>query len=457
MPFAQSREAIDFYNELLEGRHFDSTREILARASERHKLFFGARPVCTVLRPYLIDEALYSEVRRISALVMRGISALGKRLFQDARLRGELDLTREEEELSMIPSGYGAPDVSARLDGFLSPGGEFNFVEYNAESPGGLAYGAVLGEAFASMPVMQEFASRYDFRSLPIRDYVFEALIDSYHRWGGRGLPNVGIVDWRGVSTYSEFVLMKEHFESKGCRVRIADPDELEYRNGRLFAGDFPVDLVYKRVVIGELLAKVGARHPLVEAVKEGAVCMSNGFGVQMLYKKGIFAMLSDEANSYLFEPRVSEALAKHIPWTRKVRECETNYRGRSVDLLPFIEENRENLVLKPNGEYGGKGVVLGWESDGAVWGAALREALSGSYIVQERVPLGREPFPSVVDGKLSFDERYFDLDPYVWRGEQVEGAGVRLSSLALLNVSAGGGSATPMFIISERDQGRRL
>ena len=55
---------------------------------------------------------------------------------------------------------------------------------------------------------------------------------------------------------------------------------------------------------------------------------------------------------------------------------------------------------------------------------------------------------PSIIDGELRFDERYLDLDPYVWDGERVEGCGVRLSKLALLNVSAGGGSATPMFII---------
>jgi len=451
MPSAPSREPIDFYNELLEDRHLDSTVEILDSATDRHKLVFGARPVCTVLRPYLIDEAQYSEVRRISTLVMRGIMTLGDRLFKDPSLRRELDLTPDEEELALIPSGYGAPDVSARLDGFLSPEGEFNFVEYNAESPGGLAYGAVLGDAFASMPVMQEFAGRFDFRSLPIRDYVFESLVDSYHRWGGRRLPNIGIIDWRGVSTYSEFLLMKEHFEARGCRVRIGDPEELEYKNGRLFLDDYPIDLVYKRVVIGELLAKYGARHPLIEAVKDGAVCMANGFGVQMLYKKGIFALLSDEENAHLFEPEVASALAKHIPWTRKVRDRKTTRGDRSIDLLPFIEEYRESLVLKPNGEYGGRGVVLGWESDEAAWSETIKEALAGSYIVQERVPLGREVFPSMVEGKLSFDERYLDLDPYVWKGAQAEGCGVRLSSLALLNVSAGGGSATPLFIIRKR------
>ncbi|HSE98067.1 MAG TPA: hypothetical protein VLD57_07320, partial [Blastocatellia bacterium] len=299
----RTADAIDYYHELLAAEHLSSTQELLARATERDRLAFGDRPVCTVLRPCFIDEASYDYIKSVSILVMRGIARLGEALVSDAKLRGELDLTSEEEEIALIDSGYGSPDVSARLDGFLSPEGEFNFVEYNAESPGGLAYGDALAQAFIDMPVMKAFSDRYIARALPIRDIVFDSLMGTYKRWGGKGIPNIAIIDWRGVSTYSEFLLMQSHFETRGCRVRIADPSELEYRGGRLFVEDFAIDLVYKRVVINEFMAKYGVNHPLVEAVRDRAVCMANGFGVQMLYKKGIFALASDPAYAHLFEP----------------------------------------------------------------------------------------------------------------------------------------------------------
>ncbi len=443
--------AIEHYHDLLAHKHLASTAEALAQATERDRLAFGTRAVCSVLRPYLIDEATYAFVKTVSALVMRGMMTLGARLVADANLRRALDLTAEEEALSLIATGYGAADVSARLDGFLSEDGAFNFVEYNAESPGGLAYGDGLAAAFQRMPILQEFGERYEVRALPIRARVFDALIGAYRRWGGTGLPNIAIIDWRGVSTYNEFLLLQAHFEAQGCRVRIADPDELEYRNGRLRLEDFPVDLVYKRVVVGELMAKYGVNHPLIDAVRDRAVCMANGFGVQMLYKKAMFALASDPAQAHLFAAEVAAALQRHIPWTRRVEEGKTRYQERTVDLLEFIADNRERLVLKPNGEYGGRGVMLGWECDDALWQETLKEALTQSYIVQERVPLGREVYPSLVNGELRFDERYLDLDPYVWNGAEVEGCGVRLSKLALLNVTAGGGSATPMFVIREK------
>src|SRR5205823_1158525 len=81
---------------------------------------------------------------------------------------------------------------------------------------------------FAGMPIMKTFAERYNLRVFAIRDIVFDTLIAAYHRWGGQGLPNIAIVDWRGVSTYSEFLLSQARFEARGCKVKIADPDELE-------------------------------------------------------------------------------------------------------------------------------------------------------------------------------------------------------------------------------------
>jgi hypothetical protein len=72
--------------------------------------------------------------------------------------------------------------------------------------------------------------------------------------------------------------------------------------------------------------------------------------------------VLSDERNVGLFPDDEREAIEAHIPWTRLVAERTTRHGGRKIDLVPFILAQRERLVLKPNDEYGGKGIVLGWE-----------------------------------------------------------------------------------------------
>jgi hypothetical protein len=441
------RSAIDHYHDLLQNKYLESSRQILDSARER--LSVAGRPVCTVLRPYFIDEKTYEYVKNAATLVMQGISKFCRHLLQNSELRKQVDLNPDEERIIQIETGYGLPDVSGRLDGFLSDQNIFQFVEYNADSPGGIGYGDSLSELFASMPLLQEFKKRFPFRTIPVRSLVFQALLRSYHHWGGKGLPAIGIIDWKETPTHPEFLLFQEYFERQGCHVKIGDPRELEYKNGKLFLGDFSIELVYKRLVVGEMLQHLGTDNALVQAARDRAVCVVNGFGVQMAFHKTLFALLSDpEITTKVLEDNLISAIAIHIPWTRRVREAKTQHKGKEIDLIPFISANQNLFVLKPGADYGGKGVVLGWEATKEEWSNALKKALSSSYVVQERVNVGAEIYPSIIDGQLDFHERFFDLDPYVWNGEQIDGCGVRLSRAALLNVSAGGGSATPMFIL---------
>ena len=105
------------------------------------------------------------------------------------------------------------------------------------------------------------------------------------------------------------------------------------------------------------------------------------------------------------------------------------------------------SLVLKPNDEYGGKGVVIGWETAPDEWARALAEALRTPSIVQERVTIAYEAYPAMVDGTVQIGRRLVDSDPFVF-GNEVHGCLCRLSTVTLLNVTAGGGSTTPVFLV---------
>jgi uncharacterized circularly permuted ATP-grasp superfamily protein len=446
----REKDAIGFYHNLLAGPYLQSTAELLQESIQKQNLTFGGRSTCTVLRPFFLDRQTYDFIERAANQVLAALASAANQIVQNPELRKELALTEEEEEIIKIETGYGPADVSARLDGFLSNNGEFHFVEYNADSPGGLGFGDALADIFTRLPIMQEFAKRYPIRTFPVRDFVLNNLNAAYSRWSGSRskIPNIAIVDWKNASTYNEFLLMQSHFQANGFNVRIADPQDLEYRNGRLQIEDFVVDLIYKRVLVGELLARFGLSHPLIQAAQDHNVCVVNGFRVQMLFKKIMFALLSDPAYERIFQ---SAADPIFIPWTRKVRDCETLFESKAIDLLPFISQNKDRLVLKPNSEYGGKGVVLGWETDQELWDSTIQRACQEPYIVQARVPLGAEIYPQLVNEKLIFESRYFDVDPYIWNGREASGAGVRLSSVSLLNVSAGGGSAVPLIVLEQQ------
>jgi uncharacterized circularly permuted ATP-grasp superfamily protein len=345
------------------------------------------------------------------------------------------------------------PSPTARLDSFFVSERELKFTEYNAETPAGAGYNDALTDLFDGLPVMRAFRRHYHLRPLPAKRHVLDALLDSFERWRGHRSdpPRVAILDWSEVPTVSEFRLFETYFRARGLDSRIVDPRHVEYANGRLRAGDFAFNLIYKRVLISELLERGGEDHPVVRAVRDGAVCMVNGFRCKLLYKKASLAVLSDERNAGLFTPGEGQAIADHIPWTRVVEERKTQYGGAAIDLIPYVLDHRERFVLKPNDEYGGKGIVLGWTVDGPTWEAAVRAALTEPFVVQERVNLPHEVYPSVHDGRLHLIDRILDTNPYVAFGEVMDACLTRISTEQLVNVTAGGGSTVPTFVIEER------
>jgi hypothetical protein len=200
--------------------------------------------------------------------------------------------------------------------------------------------------------------------------------------------------------------------------------------------------------------------RPLLDAVRDHAVVIVNPFRCKPIHKKAIFAVLTDDGLQGLFTDDERKAIRAHVPWTRRVTEGRTTRSGEEIDLPRFILANRERLVMKPNDEYGGKGVFIGWEAGEAEWAQALETALASSYVVQDRVAVLRQEFPEIVTGEgrtgepeagasLRFRDFVVDLDPYVFDGE-VEGFLTRLSATSLANVTSGGGQV-PSFLVAPR------
>ncbi|MFN8650767.1 MAG: hypothetical protein U0133_02545 [Gemmatimonadales bacterium] len=446
--------AIQHYHSLLGNPDLaEASHVALDDQLRRRNLVFGDRALCTVLRPrFFTPEALRTLEGRIRRL-MRAFAVAHEAAMADAALRAQFRLAGWEEQLVLADPGYQAPSPHGRLDCFqVDATGTLALTEYNAETPAGAGYNDALSDAFATIPVMRAFSERFSVRPLPARDGVGKIILDAWHQFsGGWNRPRIAIADWDDVPTQSEFQLFKLYFASIGIEAVIVDPRTMEYRGGKLYAGGGPVDLIYKRVLINELVEREGLEHPMVRAVRDRAVCMVNPFRCKLLHKKASLAVLSDERNARLFTAEDRQAIAELIPWTRVVEERKTEFGGRTVDLVPLIAAERQQLVLKPNDDYGGAGVVLGWTATDEEWQATIARALREPYIVQQRVVIPSEPYPSWADGKLHLMDRMLDTAPFVLNGDGLEGCLTRLSTAALLNVTAGGGSTVPCFVVEER------
>ena len=447
------QQAIHDYHTLLSTEIAEESQAHLDEQLRRRGLFFGERPLCTVLRPRFLTPSQYAFLQRSVARLLPAFDRIYDRAIADDEFRQQFRMLDWEEQLLPHHPGFRDPSPVSRLDAFFTEGrGGLRFTEYNAETPAAAAYNDVLAEVTYGLPIMRLFLRRWEVRPQPARHLVMHALLESYRSWSGRrSKPRIAILDWREVPTYSEFVITADYLRNQGLECVIADPREVEYRDGKLIAEGMQVDLIYKRVLITELIERGGLDHPVVRAVRDGAVCMVNPFRCKILHKKASLAALSDEANAHLFSAKELEAIQRYIPWTRMIEERRTLFDGQEIDLLPYVARNKDQFVLKPNDEYGGKGVMLGWETEATEWEAALQNALTDPSIIQTRVPLPKFPYASWVDGRVEIIDRMIDTNPYIWYGGYVDGCLTRLSTAALLNVTAGGGSTVATFIVDQR------
>jgi uncharacterized circularly permuted ATP-grasp superfamily protein len=444
--------AIDDWNALLRPDEELTPRYAMAFASamRARRLTFGQRIHCPFLRPFFLSA--HDEFRIQSAA--QTIAALGERVVQAALqsddLYEQLGVTEAEDALMDIEPGYQTASTASRLDAFLLPD-SLHFAEYNAESPAGVGYTQRLAELFDGTDIMGRFRTSHGVRYHKVIDALLEALLASYREWGGTAKPpTIAIVDWRDVPTWTEFEVLRDAFVASGIPTMVCDPRELVFGGGVLTAQGARIDLVYRRVLVNDILARPAECKALVDACATRAVCMANSFRCKLAHKKAFFAVLTDPEHEHLFSPAEIAVIRSHVPWTRVLDDCDVVKDDWTGDLLELARAWREHLVLKPNDEYGGKGVQLGWELSEADWIAQLETALEdpyGTWVVQERIPVRREVFPQFDSGgRVQMNDMLVDLAPYLFRG-RMGGYLTRLSSSGLANVTSGGGQV-PAFVV---------
>jgi uncharacterized circularly permuted ATP-grasp superfamily protein len=447
-------EAVARYHDLLANQDLaESSRATLDDGLERAKLIFGGRRLSPYLRPHFVTETDFARITQICETVWSAIQKVKDAAVEDESIVAHLGLTDIERELVAIDPGYKAVSPTARLDSFLTSA-RYSFVELNGESPAGIAYADAAYDIFSSLPVMKEFAKHYNVRPMYGRRFMLEVLLKSYEEFLGHTperKPRIAIVDLPGVPTVSEFELFRDFFEANGFPSVICTPQQLEFRDNRLSVAGQEIDIVYKRLLVNEYLPIINEYPALLNAYRAGAICLVNSFRSKLIHKKALFAVLTDTRHAALFSPAELAAIRAHVPWTRIVRDEQSDYENGPVDLLEFIRHHSERLVLKPNDDYGGHGITIGWNVDQPEWDAAIEAALKdGDYLVQERVPTARETFPALTDdGRIEFAEQLVDLDPLLFNGK-VGSAFTRLSYTELANVSSGGGMV-PTYIVSQK------
>jgi len=435
----------DLYNEIEK----ETVKKGLIIYDEKGRL----SPINVELMPWFVTQQQKVFFKSASLLIRGALAKLFGLYLNHPPVRKIIPLTEQEEEWfhEICPLRPQAPQtVFERLDVnacFWHEDWRTNFklMEANSVAVGGIHYipaaielaeEQVLPQIKKHLPGLK-LSKLDDIRSLVL------ANMQEHCRKLGRKLKTVVFIEDRSYQEgTAEMDNIAEFFKKAGINAIVSDPRHLHIGKGVVCVDDTPVDIVYRDCELEELLM-MEQEGDSIDAIRQAFAenRVISGFSGDFDHKSALEVFTSSEFLRF-FTPRERAFFKKHIAWTRLIWPRRTKDKtGKQIDLIKYIRTNQSDLVLKPNRECGGEGVVLGRAVPNPKWQKTLDKAAKkpGTMVVQEAVRIDKDKIPFIgKDATLRFKERY------VVSGFAATPAGIaflgRSSKDEVVNVSRGGG-----------------
>jgi len=441
----------------------NALRASVAKAIARYGLTYTdergrTTPITLTLRPRLMDQKRRGRVWRAICVLDGAFRKIAPLYFRVPSLQKIFPFSRRERAwISLIAQADYRPGVLvSRWDANTTFGLQdwkrgFSFFEVNGVGVGGLWYGPASAQLMLEVAVPRLRALDSQFRPRAghdMRNLLLGVLVRQRKKIGRRGGVIGMMMEKASGSNYIEFIRMARLFTRMGYPAIVTEPTDFKLKGNGLAARGEKIDIVYRDTTLSELCGLEGQGHDL-EAVKAGFV---RGQMVSSLEgefdHKSVFEIFTSPEYAKFFTPRERKLFRRHILWTRLLRETKTtDSNDRTADLIPYILKNQEDMVLKPNRLYGGKGVVFGREIGGRLWREKIQKSLKepGEWVIQRRGELRTKRFfrpdgRGTVERELYVVSGFFATD----RGLGVVG---RMSERTVVNVARRGG-LTPILLI---------
>ncbi len=392
--------------------------------------FFRTYPFPMQSWPVFVSGPKLEELRTVPRALVRLFKSVPERFFGNNPQR-IADFLGFEVELVryMLEQPNGLEWAVARGD-FIESADGLKCIEFNFSARLGGWQPEIVQGVWLKAPWMERFLDEVGYEARyrsPIMElYRHAARVSRERGLGSAGELNAAfIMPPEGVDgTQGEAEIRRQMIEHFARLYRRFLAEEGEGMEGAL-VGCMPADLearpegVIAHGLRIHVLFEYGYdlhRRDIHRLFRQGKVQDFNGPAYELINDKRLMALLSQWADSGLFDAEERRLLERHLPWTRLLEAEFTKYRGEREYLPDLLEEHRERLVLKGGDSFGGNAVVVGHRTDPDRWRALCDEALEeGSWIAQEWVQpspmafvVAGEPLPhDVIWGHFVFGDRY--------------------------------------------------
>ncbi len=359
------------------------------REVQRAGLTHEARPYPVSARPYLVTAASMRLVAQVCEAAVDWVDRIAG-LLQGTTHGRQLEtaygpaMFRDE-----APRPRPTPYI-CRVDGMVAEDGSYRILEINTACPGGVMHTGTATrlwlEHSGGLPGGREVTAGGQEIILDPA-CLQRQLLAGYKRFTQSAASTVGVVNFSGRLSH-EADAIRRGFEELGAAAEIIDAASLRYDGTKALTGPGrAIDLLYSKIYPPDL-ADPGLAD-FCDAAAHGKFMLFNPLVAQWhLESKATLAFLSDESLSTgLLAPGERDLAREIVPWTRIVADCRTGGPvGDHIDLLDYIDANREHLVLKPCQSMRGDGVCIGDNVPPGQWRDAIRSALHRPHVVQQRV-----------------------------------------------------------------------
>ncbi len=350
-----------------------------------------------VLQPWptFIDRENQTHFKTVNLKLWGLVRAIPRRVFGNDKEKMarfyEVPLDTIEFQLAGVDDLH-LENLTGRIDFILSPSG-LKCVECNFSAILGGWQVPIWESLYLNTPLIARFLKEYGIKTYNenlivyfLEQLVYSAPEEVLRRDGQWNIAIAfqGFEDGKSpVQNYFN-TLYKNILKQRGGglqgRVHMCDYPHLEIADNCLFL---------KGEKIHHLVELYNGRVPpeILEVFKAGNIRLVNGPVSRMLGSKLNLALLSDHDAVPVFNAEEKEFIDRYVPWTRKIMPGSTCFDGKTIDLLEFIRANRQKLVLKPGGSYGGKGVCVGIRASDREWQESIATALrEKNWVVQEYI-----------------------------------------------------------------------
>ena len=417
-------------------------------------------PIPILARPRVITRKQRDYFHRVCLEVNKALEKLAALYVESPEIRDLLAFTEEEDGwlhdiwprvAKARQTIFGRLDTNVDL-AILNWDENFQFFEANSIGVGGIYY------TWATEKILMDEVAPYLQRVAPgliltpndDPRFLLLQQITAHARAIGRRRLNVALVqDLSSPGGPDEFGHLVRFLAGHGLTAVHCDPKDLEVRGDDLYARDFPVDIVYRDAEIAEYVRR--------EAAGQDMRAMKRAFEHNQVLStlsgefdhKSVWEIFTDPAFEGCFTQRQWRIFRKHILWTRIVREGRaTEPDGQMVDLVPWLRRNKDRIVLKPNREFGGTGIVIGKFTDLDDWDLAIQAALilPKSMVAQSYVDVWIKDFPVLTKDGITLEEFYVVCGFYA----TPQGLGIlgRASKKRIVNVAKQGGMTAVLLLV---------